>query len=73
MSIKKLFWIFPDYPNIKQDSKTSEFSLQNLMPTSTTEERNEKIEEYISLGILEQCKNNEYQITPKGWSLWLNS
>ena len=72
MNTKKLFWIFPYYPNIKPDSKTSELSLQHLMPKSTKEERDETIEEYIGLDIIELCKNNEYKITPKGWDLWSN-
>lgn len=42
------------------------------MPKSTKEERDETIEEYIGIDIIELCKNNEYKITPKGWDLWSN-
>lgn len=70
MSNKDLFWIFPSYPEIKQDSKTSEYALQRLWPSSTNEEREEKLEEYIRLGIIELCRNKEYIITQKGWEIW---
>ena len=72
MSTKDLFWIFPSFPNIEQDSKTSEYALQRLWPTSTKEDRDEKLEEYIGLGIIEPCRNKEFIITQKGWNIWCN-
>lgn len=72
MSNKDLFWIFPDYPNIKQNSKTSDLALQHLVPSFTKDERDDKIEEYIGLGIIEPCRNREYVLTQKGWEIWNN-
>ena len=67
-----LYRIFPDFPNIKWDSKTSELDLANLFPKLTKDERVNLIEECKGVGIIEPCKYNDYTITFKGWMLWNN-
>lgn len=64
------FKIFPDFPNIMRDSKTSVLDLENLFSTLTKDERDNMIDEYIGLGIIEPCKKDEYIITSKGWKIW---
>lgn len=72
MSNKDLFWIFPDYPDIKINSKTSDMALQCLAPSLTKDERDDKIEEYIGLKIIEPRRNDEYVLTQRGWEIWNN-
>ena len=45
-------------------------ALQQLVPSFTKEEIDDKIEEYVGLGIIERCENGEYVLTPKGWDIW---
>lgn len=68
--LKSKFKIFPDFPHIRPNSKTSVFELVHLLPMFTEEQRNDEIEECMGLGIIEPCKYDEYVITSKGWELW---
>lgn len=70
MDKKELFWLFPDYPAIKPDSKTSTFTLISICQKLSKEEIDEIVEEYVGLGIIELRRNDEYVLTPKGWDIW---
>ena len=68
--MKELFSLFPDYPDIRQDSMISEYDLQLSWRNSTKEQRDDKIEEYVGLGIIEPYRNKNYRLTDKGWEIW---